>query len=60
MGKEVGRAARAKITEFADSEAPFLIMVFTSHTHIPFASEYPFYNRFSEKGYRGEWHLLKQ
>jgi len=54
MGREVGREARSRISEFANTDAPFFLMVFTSHTHIPFSSEYPYYNKFSNKNYRGE------
>ena len=33
---------------------PFFIKLFTSTTHVPFNSEYPYYNLFTPKDYRGE------
>ena len=54
MGSEVGRQARTMITRFAQQDAPFFLTVFSSHTHIPFSSEYPYYSLFSRPGYNGE------
>lgn len=54
LSREIGRSARTQISEFAAGEAPFFLMVFTSNTHIPFGSEYPYYTLYSDPNYRGE------
>jgi arylsulfatase A-like enzyme len=51
---QLGRRARRTLARLAATEEPFLLNVFYSTTHPPFASEYPFYTRFADKGYAGE------
>ena len=51
---QVGRDARARISNLARVDQPFLLNVFLSTTHPPFGSEYPYYARFSDPAYAGE------
>ncbi len=46
--------ARGLLSSLAGRKQPFLLNVFFSTTHPPFASEYPWYERFSAPAYRGE------
>lgn len=50
----LGRDCRDLITYLAGQSRPFLLNAFFSTTHGPFGSEYPYYTRFAEPGYRGE------
>jgi arylsulfatase A-like enzyme len=50
----MGRSARRRLAECAAKGQPFLLNVFMSHTHPPFATEYPYYVQFSDPDYRGE------
>lgn len=54
MNQELGRVTRATINELAGQNNPFFLMVFTSATHGPFGSEYPYYTMYADKKYRGE------
>jgi arylsulfatase A-like enzyme/GT2 family glycosyltransferase len=49
-----GRRARSLLSRLAEADAPFLLNVFYSTTHPPFASEWPWYTRFADPGYGGE------
>jgi arylsulfatase A-like enzyme/GT2 family glycosyltransferase len=50
----LGRRGRRLISRLAASSEPFLLNLFYSTTHPPFASEYPFYLRHSDRAYGGE------
>lgn len=50
----LGKRARRLITRLARADQPFLLNVFYSTTHPPFASEWPWYARFSDPEYAGE------
>lgn len=54
LTREVGRDARAKITDLASAKRPFFLNVFMATTHPPFGSEYPYYTLFSDSEYSGE------
>lgn len=54
MNDELGRDARRAISALATQPKPFLLNIFLSTTHGPFGSEYPYYLRHAESGYRGE------
>ncbi|PWG61701.1 sulfatase family protein [Spiribacter halobius] len=54
LGAQLGREARRRLGRLSREGQPFLLNLFTSHTHPPFASDYPYYLRFSNPGYRGE------
>lgn len=51
---DMGRRARRMLSRLAEGESPFLLNVFYSTTHPPFASEWPWYSRFSDPAYDGE------
>lgn len=51
---QLGRRARWFISRLATESRPFLLNVFYSTTHPPFASEWPWYTRFAEPTYAGE------
>ncbi|MGD9602576.1 MAG: sulfatase-like hydrolase/transferase [Gammaproteobacteria bacterium] len=50
----LGRRARRLLSRLAATDGPFLLNVFYSTTHPPFASEWPWYTRFGDEAYRGE------
>lgn len=50
----LGRRARRTLSRLAATDEPFLLNVFYSTTHPPFASEHPYYTRFSNPAYGGE------
>lgn len=54
LTRPLGRRARRLVSRLAASGEPFLLNVFYSTTHPPFASEWPWYTRFADAGYRGE------
>ena len=51
---QLGRRARRTLARLAATDEPFLLNVFYSTTHPPFASEYPHYTRFADENYAGE------
>jgi arylsulfatase A-like enzyme/GT2 family glycosyltransferase len=51
---QIGRRARRLLTRLADKGEPFLLNVFYSTTHPPFASEWPWYTKFADPDYDGE------
>lgn len=38
----------------SESDKPFFLTLFTSNTHLPFGSEYPYYTKFYSSNYTGE------
>lgn len=54
LTRQMGTRARRLVSRLASSTEPFLLNVFYSTTHPPFASEWPYYTRFSDPGYAGE------
>lgn len=54
LTEPLGRRARRLLARLAEDDAPFLLNVFYSTTHPPFASEWPWYTRYADPGYRGE------
>lgn len=54
LTQELGRDFRHIISNVAKKDKPFLLNLFTSTTHVPFGSEYPYYNLFTPKDYAGE------
>lgn len=54
MTSHLGRECRNTISELAKKNQPFFINLFTSTTHVPFGSEYPYYNLFTPKDYTGD------
>ncbi len=53
LSKDIGRRSRRLLSRLADSKDPFLLTVFYSTTHPPFASEWPWYERFATPNYDG-------
>jgi arylsulfatase A-like enzyme len=54
LTSQLGSRARRLVSRLAASEQPFFLDVFYSTTHPPFASEWPWYTRFSDPAYAGE------
>lgn len=54
LTEPMGKHARRLVSRLADSAQPFFLNVFYSTTHPPFASEWPWYARFSDPAYDGE------
>ncbi|WP_324780168.1 sulfatase-like hydrolase/transferase [Thiobacillus sedimenti] len=54
LTQPLGRRARRLVSRLASGTGPFLLNVFYSTTHPPFASEWPWYTRFADPAYAGE------
>jgi arylsulfatase A-like enzyme len=54
LTQQMGKRARRLVSRLAQHTEPFFLNVFYSTTHPPFASEWPWYERFSDPGYKGE------
>ena len=54
LTQPLGKRARRLISRLAEDVQPFFLNVFYSTTHPPFASEWPWYARFSDPDYAGE------
>ncbi len=54
LTQPLGRRARRLVSRLAENVQPFLLNVFYSTTHPPFASEWPWYTRFADPAYVGE------
>lgn len=54
LTQPMGRRARHLLTRISESAQPFLLNVFYSTTHPPFAAEWPWYTRFADPAYAGE------
>jgi len=54
LTQQMGKRARRLVSRLAQYAEPFFLNVFYSTTHPPFASEWPWYERFSDPGYKGE------
>lgn len=52
--EQLGARSRNLLSSLASQAQPFLLNVFFSTTHPPFASEYPWYQRYSDPSYFGE------
>lgn len=59
LTSRLGRECRYKIAELSKRKEPLLINLFTSTTHVPFASEYPYYNLFTPANYKGDSRFMK-
>jgi len=51
---QLGKRGRQMISRLGATNEPFFLNLFYSTTHPPFASEYPYYIRFSDPDYKGE------
>lgn len=54
LTSQLGSSARRLLSQLAAQDEPFLLNVFYSTTHPPFASEYPYYLRYANPRYQGE------
>ncbi len=54
LTQPLGKRARRLVSRLAESAQPFFLNVFYSTTHPPFASEWPWYTRFTDPAYAGE------
>ena len=54
LTQPMGKYARRLVSRLAKNTQPFFLNVFYSTTHPPFASEWPWYTRFSNPIYNGE------
>lgn len=54
MGDELTTTAKQAIASLAQGQQPFLLTLFTSNTHIPFQTQYPYYKLFTDPNYAGE------
>ena len=54
LTSQLGRRARRLISQLATDTKPFFLNVFYSTTHPPFASEWPWYTKFTDSDYAGE------
>ncbi|ATE60926.1 sulfatase-like hydrolase/transferase [Thauera sinica] len=50
---DIGRRSRRLLSRLAADDKPFLLNVFYSTTHPPFASEWPWYEKFADPAYDG-------
>lgn len=53
LTSDLGRRARRTLRRLAETETPFLLNIFYSTTHPPFASEWPWYERYTDPSYDG-------
>jgi arylsulfatase A-like enzyme/glycosyltransferase involved in cell wall biosynthesis len=54
LTQPLGKRARRLLSRLSASAQPFFLNVFYSTTHPPFASEWPWYTRFTDPAYSGE------
>jgi len=54
MSDEVMAKAWVELRRLARGSHPFFLMVFTSDTHPPFATRYPYYLKYAKREYMGE------
>lgn len=54
LTSQLGQRGRHMVSRLAARGEPFYLNLFYSTTHPPFASEYPYYVRYAEPGYKGE------
>ncbi|MDP1864699.1 MAG: sulfatase-like hydrolase/transferase [Thiobacillus sp.] len=53
LTQPLGKRARRLVSRLAENAEPFFLNLFYSTTHPPFASEWPWYTRFADPGYKG-------
>lgn len=54
LTKQLFSEARSQLSKMAVSETPFCINLFTATTHVPFGSDYPYYDLFTPANYKGD------
>ncbi len=54
LTRHLGHRTRETLSRLACSAQPFVLNLFMGSTHVPFGSEYPYYQRYADPGYAGE------
>ena len=54
LTKQLFSDTRSLISTMSTNKQPFFINLFTASTHVPFGSNYPYYNLFTPDDYRGD------
>jgi arylsulfatase A-like enzyme len=54
LTQQLGDETKALISDCSAKNSPFFINLFTSTTHVPFGSDYPYYTHFTASDYEGE------
>lgn len=54
LTRHLGHRTRETLTRLAQSGQPFMLNLFMGTTHVPFGSEYPWYQRYADPDYAGE------
>jgi len=58
LSHQTGKECRDLISEYASTSSPFFINYFSAAAHVPFGSNYPYYNLFTKPDYSGESRFL--
>ena len=58
LSRQTGRECRELISKYSNTSNPFFINYFSAAAHVPFGSDYPYYNLFSDSHYDGESRFL--
>lgn len=54
LSQQTGEDCRQMISQFAKQKAPFYINYFSAATHVPFGSNYPYYQLYTDPDYKGD------
>ncbi len=54
LTRHLGHRTRETLSRLARSGQPFMLNLFMGTTHVPFGSEYPWYQRYADPDYAGE------
>ena len=54
LSQQTGEECRQMISQFAKQKAPFYINYFSAATHVPFGSNYPYYQLYTDPDYKGD------
>ena len=54
LTKHLGEITKKWVSKLSSDPNPFFVNLFMGTTHPPFGSEWPYYNSFSDKDYKGE------
>jgi arylsulfatase A-like enzyme len=54
LSQQTGEDCRQMISQFAKKKAPFYINYFSAATHVPFGSNYPYYQLYADPDYKGD------
>ena len=58
LTQQTGRECRELISRYSKDSKPFFINYFSSSAHVPFGSNYPYYQLFTDNHYKGESRFL--